>query len=118
MFRYFRISLVTNKCPFFVVDTAGREFRVSCAVGAAFDLGFGVVEIAVEGLNCLCYAVFLLGRMVVSIYMDGMGGCGSGGDSRTLRICSPRTFALLIIRWLFVASHNALPRTVAFVFRT
>ena len=67
MFRYFRIAFVTNKCPFFVVDTAGGQFGVGCAVGAAFDLGFGVVEIAVEGLDCFCYAVFLLGRMVVSI---------------------------------------------------
>ena len=29
-------------------------------MGAAFDLGFGVVEIAVEGLDCFGYAVFLL----------------------------------------------------------
>ena len=63
MFRYFRIRLVTNQGPFFIVDTAaGREFRVGGAVGAAFDLGFGVVEIAVEGLDCFGYAIFLLGE--------------------------------------------------------
>ncbi len=67
MFRYFRIALVTYKCPFFIVDTAGREFEVSCEVGAAFDLGFGVVKVAVEGLDCLGYAVFLLERKLVSV---------------------------------------------------
>ena len=65
MFRYFRIAFVTNKRPFFIVVTAGREFGISGAVGAAFDLGFGVVEITVEGLDCFCYAVFLLEREVV-----------------------------------------------------
>ena len=65
MFRYFRIAFVTNKRPFFVVVTAGREFWVSGAVGAAFDLGFGVVEIAVEGLDCFCDAVFLVEREVI-----------------------------------------------------
>ena len=64
MFRYVRIAFVTNKSPFFVVDTAGGEFGVGCAVGAAFDLGFGVVEVAVEGLDCFCYAVFLVEREV------------------------------------------------------
>ena len=77
MFRYFRIAFVTNQGPFLVVDTAaGREFRVGGAVGAAFDLGFGVVEIAVEGLDGFCYAVFLLrgGGGLVFMYIYGWDG--------------------------------------------
>ena len=54
-----RIPLVSDKRPLFVVEAAGREFGISGAVGAAFDLRFGVVEVAVEGLDCGCYAVFL-----------------------------------------------------------
>ena len=61
MFGYLRIALIANEGPFFIVDTASRVlFRVGGAVSAAFDLGFGVVEIAVEGLDCFGYAVFLL----------------------------------------------------------
>lgn len=75
MFRYFRITFVAYKGPFFVVDTAGRVlFWVGGAVGAAFDLGFGVIEIAVEGLDCFCDAVFLLGEgggLVWCVYIGG-----------------------------------------------
>ena len=68
------------------------------AVAAVFDQCFGVFEIPVDGLDGGRDAVFLCGVAVSACVIWIQIGNASEGDDNTLRICSPITLALMIIR--------------------
>ena len=53
--RQLRVALVADKGPAFLVYDV-----VVCMRRATFDQGFGVFEVAVDGLNGCCNSVFLL----------------------------------------------------------
>lgn len=72
---------------------------------SGLDEGLGIVEITVDALDSRVHTTFLK-TPLVSTYPDGL----PAGTELTLRISSPSTRALAIMRSLRVASKSARPK--------
>lgn len=102
-----RIAFVPNKGPAFLVAPV-LIIRRCCPI---LDQRFGVLKVTINCLYGVCDAGFLL-----SYCQPVIEPRDSEYMFPTFRICSPSTFALLIIRSLCVASHNAREKTLTFNF--
>ncbi len=81
--RQFRIAFVTYERPaLFIADVVVG----SVGLVAVFDKGFGVVEIAVDGLDGVCYAGFLLVVLVIDGPEEGGDEVHGGIEGREMRI--------------------------------
>lgn len=98
--RQFRIGFVTDKGPAFLVAAIGAGDVVVVGKGVVFDQGFGVLEIAVDGLDGIIDTRFLF--TLASVWMNSFRrqdvARTARGEILTFRICSPNTLALMIIR--------------------
>lgn len=54
--EFWVIAFVPDKCPAFFIPND----IVICSGGAVLDKGLGVLQVSVDGLDCCCYAVFLV----------------------------------------------------------
>ena len=62
--RQLGITFIADKRPAFFIYSVAALVVVR-DIGTVFDQGFGVFEIAVDGLNGCCYAVFLFDKVSI-----------------------------------------------------
>ena len=70
--RQLRIALIANERPAFFVDLAAGRIVVS-HMGSVFDQGFGVFQVAVDGLYSCCHTILLFHGQQEHLTWEKMG---------------------------------------------